>query len=70
MARKTFAWSPVRALMKKSGAEMVSRAAVDQLIDYLEKLAKDLRSSALEMTRHSGRKKVTSADMDLAMKLM
>ena len=28
-----FAWSPLRALMKKAGAEIVSRAAVDKLIN-------------------------------------
>jgi len=35
-----FAWSPLRALMKKAGAEIVSRAAVDKLMDYLEEYAK------------------------------
>lgn len=70
MARKTFAWSPVRALMKKSGAEIVSKAAVDQLIDYLEASASQLRSKAIKMAKHSGRKKLTQADMDLALKLM
>jgi hypothetical protein len=35
MAKKVFAWSPVRKLMKDNGAEMVAREAVDALIDYL-----------------------------------
>ena len=70
MARKTFAWSPIRALMKRSGAEIVSRAAVDALISYLEENANQLRSRALEIARHSGRKKLTQADMDLALKHM
>ena len=70
MARKTFAWSPVRALMKKAGAEMVAREAVDALIDYLEESASQLRSKALEITTHSRRKKITQADMALAIKLM
>ena len=70
MAKKTFAWSPVRKLMKDNGAEMVARDAVDALIDYLEKLARDVTNKALEMTRHAGRKKLTLEDMDLAMNLI
>ena len=66
---KTFAWSPIRDLMKKSGAEMVSRDAVDELITYLEKFAKALTNKALEMSRHSGRKKMTKADMVMALTL-
>jgi histone H3/H4 len=69
MAKKVFAWSPVRKLMKDNGAEMVARDAVDALIDYLEKLAKNMTNKALEMTRHAGRKKLTLEDMDLAMKI-
>jgi histone H3/H4 len=70
MAKKVFAWSPVRKLMKDNGAEMVARDAVDALIDYLEKLAKGMTNKALEMTRHAGRKKLTLEDMDLAMKIV
>ena len=53
-----FAWSPLRALMKKAGAEIVSRAAVDKLMDYLEEYAKTLTGCALDIAKHSGRKKV------------
>jgi histone H3/H4 len=69
MAKKVFAWSPVRKLMKDNGAEMVARDAVDALIDYLEKLARNMTNKALEMTRHAGRKKLTLEDMNLAMKV-
>ena len=70
MAKKVFAWSPIRKLMKDNGAEMVARDAVDALIDYLEKTAKIMTNKALEMTRHAQRKKLTDIDMDLAMKLL
>ena len=70
MAKKVFAWSPVRKLMKDNGAEMVAREAVDALIDHLEKVARGVTNKALEMTRHAQRKKLTSNDMNLAMKLM
>ena len=66
MAKKVFAWSPVRKLMKDNGAEMVAREAVDALIDYLEKVARGVTNKALEMTR----KKLTANDMTLAMKLL
>lgn len=70
MAKKVFAWSPVRKLMKDNGADMVAREAVDALIDYLENIAKGATNKALEMTRHAGRKKLTVGDMSMAMKLM
>ena len=66
---KIFAWSPIRELMKKSGAEMVARKAVDELIDYLERSARDLTVRALEMCRHAGRKKLTKEDLKLALSL-
>jgi DNA-binding protein len=66
---KTFAWSPIRELMKKSGAEMVSKDAVDELIEYLERYAKELTNKALEMSRHANRKKLTKLDMELALEL-
>ena len=65
-----FAWSPLRALMKKAGAEIVSRAAVDKLMDYLEEYAKELTGCALDIAKHSGRKKVTQADMKIAIGLV
>lgn len=66
---KTFACSPIRELMKKAGAEMVSRDAVDELIGYLEKLAKEWTNKALEMSRHANRKKLTKVDMEMALGL-
>ncbi|MHA1728123.1 MAG: histone [Promethearchaeota archaeon] len=66
---KVFAWSPIRELMKSCGAEMVSKDAVDELIEYLEVCAKALTNKALELSRHAKRKKLTESDMDLAMNL-
>ncbi|MHA1803337.1 MAG: histone [Promethearchaeota archaeon] len=70
MAKKIFAWSPIRKLMKDNGAEMVARDAVDALIDYLEALAKNVTNKALEMTRHAGRKKLVLEDLELALKVL
>ena len=65
-----FAWSPLRALMKKAGAEIVSRAAVDKLMDWLEEYAKTLTGCALDIAKHSGRKKVTNGDMRIAIDMV
>lgn len=66
---KVFAWSPIKELMKSCGAEMVSREAVDELISYLEGVAKELTNKALELSRHAQRKKLTEEDMKLAIAL-
>lgn len=66
---KVFSWSPIRELMKNAGATMVSHDAVDALIDHLESYARNLTNQALEMTVHSGRKKLTKDDMVLALSL-
>ena len=55
--------------MKSCGAEMVSREAVDELISYLEAVAKELTNKALELSRHAQRKKLTEEDMKLAIDL-
>jgi histone H3/H4 len=68
MAKKEhiFAWSPLRTLMKESGAEVVARDAVEVLLDYLEERARKITETALVFTRHSDRKKVSKADVELA----
>ncbi|MCP4763478.1 MAG: histone [archaeon] len=66
---KVFAWSPIRELMKSCGAEMVSKDAVDELIGYLEIVAKELTNKALELSRHANRKKLTESDMTMAIDL-
>ena len=68
--KRTFAWSPLRALMKKAGAEIVSRAAVEALLFYLEERAKALTDSALKLAKHSKRKKISAGDMKLAIEMM
>ncbi len=64
--RRIFAWSPLRGLMKKAGAEIVSREAVELLLNYLETRSKQLTTSALIFAKHSKRKKISQADMALA----
>ncbi|MFO7795508.1 MAG: histone [Promethearchaeati archaeon] len=70
MAKKkhTFAWSPIRRLMKQQGASIVARDAVDLLIDHLEKTARNLTEQAKQFTMHANRKKITKNDLLLAIK--
>lgn len=70
MTRKkgTFAFAPVRNLMKAEGATVVSRAAVEALLSFLEEKVKSVTSTALKLCEHAKRKKVTKADVLLALK--
>ena len=72
MAKKTsaFAWSPVRKLMKKQGATIVAREAVDLLIENLESVSESLTKKALAFAEHAKRKKITKDDMLLAIKYL
>ena len=64
--RRAFAWSPLRALMKKAGARIVSRDAVEALLYYLEDRSKKLTGMALKFAKHSKRKKISKGDLQLA----
>ena len=52
--------------MKKAGAEIVSRQAVELLLNYLETRSKKLTEIALVFAKHSKRKKISKGDMALA----
>ena len=64
--KRIFAWSPLRNLMKTAGAEIVSRDAVELLLNFLEKRAKELTTTALVFAKHSKRKKISAGDLALA----
>ena len=69
MAKKRyFAWSPMRALMADNGAKIVSREAVGYLISVLQEKSVALTNRAKALAKHSKRKKVTAADIGLAIK--
>ena len=56
--------------MKKSGANIVARDAVELLIIDLEKTATILTKKALGFAHHAKRKKISKEDMDLAIKYL
>jgi len=68
LKRKPFAWSPIRRLMEISGATIVARDAVDELIDYLEDVAEDKAKKAIKLSRRAHRKKIIKEDMESAIK--
>ncbi|MBY9020571.1 MAG: NFYB/HAP3 family transcription factor subunit [Candidatus Lokiarchaeota archaeon] len=61
-------WSPIRRLMKHNGAIIVARDAVNELVDWMSASAVTITKSALTLTKHGKRKKVTRNDILLAIK--
>ena len=61
-------WSPIRRLMKHNGAVIVARDAVDELVDWMSASAVTITKSALTLTKHGKRKKITRDDILLAIK--
>jgi len=61
-------WSPIRRLMKHNGALIVARTAVDELVDWMSKSAERITKSALILTKHAKRKKITRGDILMAIK--
>ncbi|MHA1728585.1 MAG: histone [Promethearchaeota archaeon] len=68
--KRSFAWSPLRKLMKNCGANIVARDAVDLLIMELEEVSIKITEKALAFTQHAKRKKITKDDIDLAIKYL
>ncbi len=66
MARLAIA--PVRDLMKDSGAKLVAKGAVSNLVEFLEGEVEDLTWKAIGFANHDGRKKVMLTDISLAIK--
>jgi histone H3/H4 len=54
--------------MKHNGAIIVARDAVDELVDWMGQSAETITKTALTLTKHAKRKKVTRDDILLAIK--
>ncbi|MHA1191112.1 MAG: histone [Promethearchaeota archaeon] len=61
-------WSPIRRLMKHNGAVIVARDAVNELVDWMSQSAETITKSALKLTKHAKRKKITKDDILMAIK--
>ena len=60
--------SAMYRILKKSGAERVSDESADELRRIVEDVATEIAKSAVDMTKHAGRKTVKSEDVELASK--
>ena len=58
--------APVYRIIKDAGAERVSDKARERLAYYMEKLAMEVSKYAINIAKHSKRKTVTNADIELA----
>ena len=61
-----FSKAPVRRLMKKEGADLVADAAIERLIDYLEKQAAAIIKDAIKLVKADKRRRITAEDIKRA----
>ena len=59
MKSSELGFSAMYRILKKSGAERVSDESVDELRRIIEDIAVEIAKSAVDMTKHAGRKTVT-----------
>lgn len=62
-----FRKTPLRRLMKSSGAAVVADSAIEALSEQLERKAREITDVAIKIAEHAGRKTVTAGDIQLAL---
>jgi histone H3/H4 len=60
--------APFERILKKAGAERVSRAAAEYFAEAIEDLALEIAKEAADLAKHAKRKTVKVEDVKLALK--
>lgn len=60
--------APVERMLKKQGAQRVSKKSAEAFAEVLEDITADIAAEALKMAKHAGRKTVKAEDVKLARK--
>ena len=58
--------APIERIIRKAGAERVSKEAVEELRDAVEDLGKEVSADAVKMASHAERNTVKEEDVDMA----
>ncbi|MFB6241654.1 MAG: histone family protein [Candidatus Nanosalina sp.] len=58
--------APIERIIRKAGAERVSKEAVEELRDAVEDLGREVSADAVEMADHANRNTVKEEDVDMA----
>ena len=58
--------APIERIIRKAGAERVSKEAVEELRDAVQDLGDEVAADAVEMADHAERNTIKEEDVDMA----
>jgi len=60
--------APVTRIVKKAGAERISKDAEEKFVEAVEAYTEKLAAAAIDLAKHADRKTVQADDVELALK--